>query len=354
MLTSLLDALGFLGSIPEVAWLNLGFVLLIVTFLALDLGVFHRTAHVVSMREALRWTTVWVSFALLFTVAVYFIYEHQWLGVGRDVRQLGGAIRDVAGREAAQLFLTGYVIEYSLSMDNVFVIAMIFAYFGTPAIYQHRVLFWGILGALAMRGVMIAVGAALIATFSWIIYVFGGFLFLTAIRMAFAKHEAADIEKNVMVRAVRRILPISPRYEGQRFFTRLADGRLAATPLLLALVVVEFTDLIFAVDSVPAIFAITADPFLVFTSNVFAILGLRSLYFLLANLIDRFRYLKPALIGVLLFVGVKMLLVHTSWKIPSGAALLIVLGMLLAGVLASLLRRPDARADTTAEPAEHP
>lgn len=320
-----------------VVWLYAGFVALVLGFLALDLGVFHRTAHAVSMREAARWTAVWVSCALLFTAIVYFIYQHHWLGMGLDVRQLDGVARNVAGWEAAQLFLSGYVIEYSLSMDNVFVIAMIFTYFGTPAVYQHRVLFWGIVGALVMRGVMIALGAALIASFSWIIYVFGSFLILTAIKMAVSQHGAMDPEKNFVVRIVRRLMPVSPAYDGQRFFTRI-DGKLAATPLLLALVVVEFTDVIFAVDSVPAIFAITADPFLVLTSNVFAIMGLRSLYFLLANLIDRFRYLKPSLIAVLLFVGVKMMLVHSAWKIPSGAALGIVLGILATGVLASLMR----------------
>ncbi|MEZ5323902.1 MAG: TerC family protein [Verrucomicrobiales bacterium] len=339
MLTPFLHPLALnLVSVPGVAWLYVGVVLLVISFLALDLGVFHRNAHVVSMREAFRWTVVWVSCALLFVIGVYFIYENQWLGVGHDVKQLGGAVRDVAGKEAAQLFLTGYVIEYSLSMDNVFIIAIIFGYFGTPAVYQHRVLFWGILGALAMRGAMIFAGAALITSFSWIIYVFGGFLIITAIKLALSKDEALDLEKNAVVRIVRRFLPISPHYDGQRFFTRL-DGKLAATPLFLALAVVECTDLIFAVDSVPAIFAVTADPFLVFTSNIFAIMGLRSLYFLLANLIHRFRYLKPALICILLFVGVKMLLVHTALKIPPGLALGVVVAILTSAVVASLMHR---------------
>ena len=332
-----------------IIWLYAGFILLVLGFLALDLGVFHRTAHVVSMREAGAWTAVWVSCALLFTVAIYFIYQHHWLGVGINVPQLGGAARDVAGWEAAQLFLTGYVVEYSLSMDNVFVIAMIFAYFGTPAKYQHRVLFWGILGALIMRGIMIAAGAALIASFSWIIYVFGGFLILTAIKMAVVKSHAVDPERNPLVRLVRRFVPISPAYDGQRFLTRV-DGKLAATPLFLVLVMVEFTDLIFAVDSVPAIFAITADPFIVFTSNVFAIMGLRSLYFLLANLIEKFRYLKPALITILLFVGIKMMLVHTAWKIPSTTALFVVLGILATGVLASLMKPAKATGPGAIEP----
>ncbi len=347
MAIATLAALGTSAAAPAsgVAWFYVGFVLLVLGFLALDLGVFHRSAHAVSMREAARWTLVWVTCALLFCVSVYAIYEHHWLGIGRAVRQLDGAVRDVGGWESAQLFLTGYVIEYSLSMDNIFVIAMIFSYFGTPAKYQHRVLFWGILGALAMRGLMIAAGAALIATFSWIIYVFGAFLIVTAIKMAVSTHETIDLERNFVVRLVRRFLPISSAYDGQRFITRI-DGKRAATPLLLALAVVEVTDLLFAVDSVPAIFAITADPFLVFTSNVFAIMGLRSLYFLLANLIDRFRYLKPALIGVLLFVGVKMLLVHTPWKIPSSTALAVVLAILATGVLASLLHRLEPPGST--------
>lgn len=340
---------GAAGWLPGVAWLYAGFVLLVLFFLALDLGVFHRHAHVVHMREALTWSAVWIGCALAFNVGVYFMYENHWLGVGDAVRQLDGSVRAVDGFEAAKLFFTGYVVEKSLSMDNVFVIAMIFSYFGTPAQYQHRVLFWGIVGALIMRAIMIAAGAALIAQFSWIIYIFGGFLILTAIKMAVVRTEALDPEKNPVIRLVRRLIPVTTAYDGQRFFTRI-DGKRAATPLFLALVMVEFTDLIFAVDSIPAIFAITADPFLVFTSNIFAILGLRALYFALANLIERFRYLKPALIAVLLFVGIKMMLVHTAWKVPTGMALLVVLGILGTGVLTSLMRpgkpEPDG-ADTT-------
>jgi tellurite resistance protein TerC len=228
------------------------------------------------------------------------------------------------------------VVEKSLSMDNVFVIAMIFGYFGTPAKYQHRVLFWGILGALVMRGAMIAVGTQLIHRFGWIIYVFGGFLILTAIKMAVVSTSNIDPEKNVLIRLVRRLMPVTTAYEGQKFFSRM-NGRRAATPLFLALVMVEFTDVVFAVDSIPAIFAITADPFLVLTSNVFAILGLRSLYFCLAAMMDKFRYLKPALVGVLFFVGVKMLLVHSPWKIDTTLSLAVVLTILTAGVVASVL-----------------
>jgi tellurite resistance protein TerC len=318
------------------AWYYAGFIALVCLLLALDLGVFHRRARVVGMKEALGWTLVWVVAALVFNVGVYFAYESHWLGIGRAVPQLDGTVRDVHGLEAAKLFLTGYIVEKSLAMDNVFVIAAIFSYFAVPAVYQHRVLFWGIAGAVVMRGAMIAVGAALIQQFAWIVYVFGGFLILTALKMAIIRSDGVHPERNPVVRLVRRLYPVSSAYDGQRFFTRV-NGVRTATPLMLALVMVEFTDLIFAVDSIPAIFAITADPFLVFTSNIFAILGLRSLYFCLASLIDRFRYLKPALIAVLFFVGVKMMLVHSPYRIDTTLALGIVVAMLAAGIAASLL-----------------
>jgi tellurite resistance protein TerC len=325
------------SSLPQHAWLYVGFIALVFVFLALDLGVFHRKAHVVSMKEALTWTMVWVCTALLFNVWIYFAYENHWLGIGFNVAQLDGVARDVHGAEAAKLYLAGYLVEKSLAMDNVFVIAIVFSYFAVPALYQHRVLFWGILGALVMRGVMIAVGAKLIQSFDWIIYVFGGFLILTAIKMAFAGDGHVDPSKNPLVRLVKRIMPVTDKYEGDKFFTRV-NGARAATPLFLALAVVEFTDLIFAVDSIPAIFAITADPFLVFTSNIFAILGLRSLYFCLASLMGNFRYLKPSLIAILLFVGVKMLLVHTPYKVDTGVSLAVVVGILIIGVIASIFK----------------
>lgn len=327
------------------------FVLLVVGFLVLDLGVFHRKAHVVSAREAIGWTLVWVAASLAFNVGVYFLYEHHVFGLGLNVPVLGdpGATQTLDGWAAAKQYFAGYVVEKSLAMDNVFVIALIFASLAIPAIHQHRVLFWGILGALAMRAAMIFVGAELVARFSWIVYVFGGFLILTAVKMAVIEGHAADPAASPVVRLTGRIVPLTHRFNGQRFFARI-DGRLYATPLLLALVLVEFTDLIFAIDSIPAIFAITADPFIVFTSNIFAILGLRSLYFCLAAAIDHFRYLKPALVLVLLFVGVKMCLVHTPLKIPTDVSLLVILGLLGAGVAASLLR-PGARA---AGPTEAP
>ena len=321
-----------------VFWIYAGFVAVVVVMLALDLGVFHRHAHEVRMREALGWTVVWVAGALAFNVLVYFMYEAHWLGIGRSAPQLDGTVRDVGGLEAAKLFFTGYVVEKSLSMDNVFIIAVAFAYFAVPPKYQHRVLFWGILGALLLRGVMIAVGAVLIARFSWMIYVFGGFLILTAVKMALVRGGAVDPGANPVVRMLKWLMPIAPSFDGQRFFTRLDDGRRAATPLFVVLVLVEFTDVILAVDSIPVIFAITTDPFLVFTSNVFAILGLRALYFCLAGLVDKFRYLKASLIAVLLFVGVKMLLVHTPFSVSTTVSLAVIGALLGLGALASLLR----------------
>lgn len=315
-----------------------GFIAIILIILLLDLGVFHRKAHVVTAREAIRWTAVWVSCALLFNVAVYFLYENHIFGLGLNVPVLGrpGETMTVSGWEAAKLYLTGYLIEESLSMDNVFVIAVILGSLGIPAMYQHRVLFWGIMGAVVMRGLMIFIGVTLIAHFAWISYVFGAILILTAIKMATMGEGETDPSKSIVFRAIKRVMPVTNEFEGQRFFKTI-NGVRHATPLLVALILVEFTDLIFAVDSIPAIFAITADPFIVFTSNIFAILGLRSLYFCLAAMIRHFRYVKPALIVVLLFIGVKMCLVHTPYKIPTDISVWVVLGMLAVGVTASLL-----------------
>ena len=351
-----------------VVWI--AFLVFIFFLLALDLGVFHRKAHVVSVREALTWTCVWVALAFAFSIFVYFAYEHRWLGLGmtpdpvdRSAAFPDGRIND--GWSAFLKFVTGYVIEESLSVDNVFVIAMLFQYFAVPRVYQHRVLFWGIIGAVAMRGLMIAVGAQLVAEFSWILYVFGGVLILTAIKMAFFTGEDMDPAQNIIVRTVRRRFPVTDRYHGEHFFIRAEDGppkggpyeggpyeggpyeggrhvgRWMLTPLALALVMVETTDLIFAVDSIPAIFAITADPFLVFTSNVFAILGLRSLYFALAGALHALRYMKHALAEVLLVVGVKML-AHQPIEAALGEnfnlyLLGVVLMILAIGVVASLL-----------------
>jgi len=338
----------------------LGFIVLVVAFLALDLGVFHREAHVVTFREALIWSVIWVACGLSFAAFVYFAYNNHWLGLGLDIPKYdpdGGIVRGtVAGAEAAKQYLTGYVVEKSLSMDNVFLIAIVFGYFAVPSIYQHRVLFWGIIGALLMRGVMIAVGAELVHRFDWILIVFGLFLIGTAIKMALMKSHG-DPGKNPAVRLAKRIYPVTSDYHGQKFFVTL-NGVRHMTPLFLALLLVEVTDLIFAVDSIPAIFAITPDPFIVFTSNIFAILGLRALYFCLAALIQKFRFLKPALIVILVFVGVKLLLlsgppylhVVAGWfgggatmtpmkgiKIDTSISLGVILGMLTLAVVASIV-----------------
>ncbi len=311
------------------------FFALILLFLALDLGVFHRNAHVIAMGEAVRWTLVWIGVALAFNALVYVAYEAHWFGLGLDVPQLDGTIAPVvSGWEAAKLFLTGYLVEKSLSLDNVFVISLIFGSLAVPAVYQHRVLFWGILGALLMRGAMVAVGAQLIHQYAWVPMVFGGLLVLTALKMAFMGSAPVDPTTHPALRLIRRVVPVTAQYEGPRFLSRIGARR-AVTPLFLALVLVEITDLVFALDSIPAIFAITADPFLVLTSNVFAILGLRALYFCLAGSIDRFRYLKPALIAILAFVGVKMLLVQTPLKVDPTVSLLVIAGILTTAIVAS-------------------
>ena len=360
-----------------------GFILFILVLLALDLGVFHRKAHVVSVREALGWSTLWISLGLAFTIFVYFGYEHHWFGLGTspDATSISPAVHEGVthyndGGSAAIKYLTGFVVEKSLAVDNIFVIAMIFSFLRVPAMYQHRVLFWGIVGALLMRGIMIAVGAALITKFTWIIYVFGGFLILTGIKMLVVKGGATDFEKNILVRGVRRLFPVTQRFHGQSFFVRAGSsesvapatpgapveedsvvanakrGVLLATPLFLALVLVEFTDVIFAVDSIPAIFAITTDAFLVFTSNVFAILGLRSLYFALAGMIDRFKYLQVSLSLVRIVIGVKMM-THGWLKSWLGVhfnfyVLAVVAAIIATGVVVSLVatRTTEKRADT--------
>lgn len=313
-------------------WFWIGFVVFVLAMLALDLGVFHRRAHVVSIREALGWTAMWVAISLLFNVLVYFMYEHHWLGIGLEIGNTLG------GRRAAVDFFTGYIIEKSLSLDNIFVIALIFSYFGVPAERQHRVLFWGILGALVMRGAMILIGVALIRRFDWITYVFGGLLLFAAFKMLVSGSGHVDPDNNWLVRLTRKLYPVSRGFEGNHFFTRI-DGRRAITPLLLVLLVIESTDLLFAVDSIPAVFAITNDAFIVFTSNVFAILGLRSLYFALAGMIRKFRYLNLSLVAVLAFVGVKMILANDpDWHISTEVSLLVIGAVLLLGLLASVIQ----------------
>lgn len=364
-------------------WAYVAFIGLVVVFLALDLGVFHREAHEVKMKEAVTWSVIWLTCGLAFTGFVFMAYEHRWLGLGLNTAlySTSEAIKagaplivtgEVQGLEAAKQYLVGYVVEKSLAMDNIFVIALIFSFFAVPPKYQHRVLFWGIIGALVMRGGMIFLGAGLILKYQWILIVFGGFLILTALKMALIKGND-DVSQNIAVRFCRKFFRVTEFYDGQKFFTKrtlkptytrnaagqeIMDpppaGSLSAawaiTPLFLALILVEITDLVFAVDSIPAIFAITPDPFIVFTSNIFAILGLRALYFCLAALIQKFRFLKPALILILAFVGVKLLLLSVPpylsvigmrsadpIKIDTTVSLLVVIGTLVSATLLSLV-----------------
>ena len=302
-----------------VIWASFG--VFILAMLGLDLGVFHRKAHAVSFKEALGWTAIWMTLALLF----------------------GAGVWHFAGQDKALEFYTGWLIEYSLSVDNVFVFALIFAYFAVPPAWQHKVLFWGILGALAMRLAMIGAGVALITRFSWLLYLFGAFLIFMGIRMAFGRVEQIQPQRNPIVRCFHKYVPVTRDYHGGSFAVR-QGGRWLTTPLLVVLVCVETTDLMFATDSIPAIFAVTLDPFIVYSSNVFAILGLRSLYFVLAGAINLFHYLKLGLGVVLGFVGVKMLLAHTAWRIDTLPALLVVATVITASIAASLLcrRRKDS------------
>ena len=381
-------------------WVWVGFLALVLLFLALDLGVFHRKAHVVSVKEALGWSVVWATLGLAFGLFVYFGYERHWMGLGllspaqqAEVAALPESERGAVfvdkwavsadnphglldGTAALTKYVTGYLVEKSLAVDNIFVIALIFAYLAVPPLYQHRVLFWGILGALAMRGAMIAAGAELIANYQWVIYVFGAFLILTGVKMLLIT-ENKDPTQSWVVRAVKRMWPVTDRYHSEHFFVRAGTdasheaavpgaaverdeavermervrrGALMMTPLFLALLLVEFTDLIFAVDSIPAIFAVTTDPFLVFTSNAFAILGLRSLYFALAGLMDKFHYLKVSLAVLLAVVGAKMM-AHKWLKEAFGEnvhfyLLGVTVLILAAGVIASIVstRRADAAA----------
>jgi tellurite resistance protein TerC len=307
-----------------------GFTLFVLALLALDLGVFHRTAHVVSFREALTWSIVWVALALAFNYGFY-LY----------------AVAEHGPEHGARLgleFLTGYVVEKSLAVDNIFVFVMVFSYFAIPAQYQHRVLFYGIIGALIFRAVFIALGSVLMQ-YAWVVFLFGGFLILTGVKLLFAPDQQVDPDKNPVMRLFRRLVPVTPGLHGQSFLVRL-DGRWHATPLLVALVFLELSDIIFAVDSVPAIFALTSEPLIVFTSNVFAILGLRAMYFLLAGAVDRFHLLKYALALILIFVGLKMVWLNDLFggKFPIEWSLGIIAALLAGAVAASLWRPAPAHA----------
>jgi len=311
-------------SFTLLVWIS--FLALITLIVVLDLGIFHRESHVVTLPEALGWTTVWVTVALLFNIGVYYLYEFNPEGWDMDTTQL-------SGREAALQYFTGYLVEKSLSIDNIFVIAMVFAHFRVPLAEQHRVLFWGILSAVFLRGAMILGGVAVIERFEWVVYFFGALLLYSAAKMLVIRHDNLEPEDNLVIKLVRRFYPVTPEFHGRQFLVRI-NGVRHATPLLLALVLVEISDVTFAVDSIPAIFAITRDPFIVFTSNVFAILGLRSLYFVLAGLMEKFRYLKMSLVFLLAFIGVKMLLVN-HYHIPNEVSLAIIGGILAVGILAS-------------------
>jgi tellurite resistance protein TerC len=299
-------------------FLWVAFNIFVLAMLAIDLLVFHRQAHKVTVREALAWSAVWVALALLCNVGIYWWH----------------------GAETALEFLTGYVIEKSLSVDNIFVFLLIFSYFRVPPVYQHKVLFWGIVGALLMRALFIAMGVTLIQTFHWVIYLFGAFLIVTGIKLAAQKDQEIHPERNPVLRLFRRVMPMTERYEDGHFFVT-RGARYYATPLCVVLLVVETTDVIFAVDSIPAIMAITLDPFMIYTSNVFAILGLRALYFALAGIVQLFHYLPYGLSAILVFVGVKMLFVDL-YKIPIGLALSVVAGILAIAVIASIVRPPQA------------
>ena len=303
-----------------------GFIVFILAMLALDLGVFHRRAHEVRFKEAAGWTLVWVALAVAFNLGVYLVF----------------------GSVPAMEFLTGYLIEYSLSADNLFVFLVIFSTFAVPAAYQHRVLFWGVVGAVVMRAIFIVAGVAALQAFHWVMYVFGALLLATGVKLLFQHSREEHPERNPLFRAFQRIVPATGEYHGQRLFVRV-NGRTLATPLFVVLMLVEITDLVFAVDSVPAIFAVTRDPFIVFTSNMFAILGLRSLYFCLAGFANRLRYLRLGLAGVLIFVALKML-VSEFYEIPIVASLLVVAALLAAAVVASLLARPAASGHTAVRP----
>lgn len=305
------------------------FFALITIFLALDLGVFHKKNTVVSMKDSLIWTSVWVTLALLFGIAVYFIYENQLFGLNTH---------GSSGWDAITKYYTGYVLEESLSLDNIFVIAMIFKFFKIRPEFQHRVLFWGIIGAVFFRLVMILLGQAFIEKFEWAMYVFGGILIWSAIKMMKEEDEDSDFKESLGVRLLSKIYPIDWSIQNGHFLEKV-NGKTVATPLLAALVVVEFTDILFAVDSIPAIFSITDDSFIIFSSNIFAILGLRSLYFFLSGMLDKFKYIKVALVFVLLFVGCKMIFHHqlTILREHSWISLVVILTALISGVIASII-----------------
>lgn len=356
-------------------YLWLGFLGIVFILLALDLGVFNRKAHVMGIRESLTWTAVWIFMALLFNVGVFFIYAYDIGGIDDHYHHSNVAVSDQTaaadnasfkigeydahrGKTAAIEYLTGYLVEKSLSLDNIFVISLIFSFFAIPQIYQHRVLFWGILGALILRGLMIFLGAELLAKFEWMIYFFAGMLFITAVKMLLVDNEEINPDNNPAVQMARKIMPVTSEITNEHFFRRV-EGVLMMTPLFLALLVIETSDIIFAVDSIPAIFGITRDPFLVFTSNIFALLGLRSLYFALAAMMNKFKYLKYSLIVILLFVSFKMCaggifkgFVEENKDVITWVSLGVIVVAMAFGIIASVLAAPKKPKAVTAEGTE--
>ncbi len=302
----------------------IGFLLFILMMMCLDLGVWRRTPHVIEAKEALVWSAFWILISFCWMFIVYFIYENKWMP---------NSILD--GETAAIQYITGYVVEKTLSLDNILIIALVFTHFHVPLPFQHRVLTWGILGVLVLRFVMILIGAALLQEYAWVSYIFGAILFYTAIKMLTIQHESIDTKHNILVLFARRYFPVTEEFHGEKFFVRV-KGDWYATPLLIALLVIESSDVLFAIDSIPAIFAITDDPFLVFTSNIFAIMGLRSLYFILSGWVQRFTYLKTSLVFLLAFIGVKMVLIH-HYQIPALVTLIVIFSILTVGIIASLL-----------------
>ncbi|HVJ69515.1 MAG TPA: TerC family protein [Caulifigura sp.] len=326
------------------------FLTFIAAMVALDLGVFHRKSHTISVKEAMKWTLIWVTIALLFDGVVYYLYHS---GLLHGTEKKGSAVVPLTAMNAALQYLAGYVLEYSLSVDNIFVIALIIAAFRVPPAEQHRVLFWGVLGAVVFRGLMIAGGTTLIRHFDWMMYVFGALLLYSAWKMFKAGEEEIEVEKSLVVRLARKVYPVTTQYHGSKFFVDI-NGKRHVTPLLLTILLVEGTDVMFALDSIPAVIGLTQESFIVFTSNIFAILGLRSLYFALAGLMDKFRYLKTALVVLLAFIGGKMILQASGrGHIPIGMSLGIIAAILTAGVVASLIASAREEAKSEEQP-QHP
>lgn len=309
----------------------IGFILLVFIMLAFDLGVLNRNSKTMTTRKAVVNTLGWISLGLLFNVFIYFAYENHWYGLGTF------ATEPMDGKEASLKFLTGYLLEEALSVDNLFVMALVFAQFQVPKKYQHKILFWGIIGVLVFRGLLISIGIWLVSYFVWLFFFFGGLLIFSALKMIRSDDGDKDLSDNAIMRLIRRIYPVTDHYDGDKFFT-IHNGVKMATPLFVVLMVIETTDVLFAFDSVPAVFSITTDPFLVFSSNIFAILGLRSMYFVLANIMDKFVYLKYSLFGILMFIGVKMILIPLHIHIPEMVSLMVIAILLILGVLMSHLK----------------